>query len=79
MSQRVPVQGDSGHRDRDLREPRTHGPGTITWEEHLLAWEGYRKRYGSTQSAERIAQRGGFGYGELVLFLGSDPKTWEPR
>jgi hypothetical protein len=27
----------------------------------------------------RIAERGGFGYGELQLFLGREPTTWEPR
>lgn len=30
-------------------------------------------------SAERIAERGGFSYGELALFLGREPRTWQPR
>lgn len=53
--------------------------GTITWEEHYKAWEGYQKKYGNIQSAEVIAQRGGFGYYELSDLLGYLPKTWEPR
>ena len=67
---RAPVQGE-----RTL--PR--GPGSITWEEHLLAWSGYAARYGTGQSAERIAERAGFGYDELTEFLGHEPTTWRPR
>ena len=71
---RAPVQeGDVGH-GRD-RKP----PGTITWAEHLEVFEVYAKRYGRDQSAERIAERGGFGYDEIILFMGSPPKTWKPR
>lgn len=55
-----------------------HPPGTMTWEEHVAVWEVYAKRYGSNQSAKRIAARGGFGYGEIVLLTGAPPKTWEP-
>lgn len=66
---RAPVQGDSGSK----------GPGSIAWSEHLLAWSGYAARYGTEQSAERIAERGGFGWGELLFFLGRVPETWEPR
>jgi len=62
-----------------VQEDDDRGPGTITWKEHLLAYSGYAARYGTAQSAERLAQRGGFGYGELKLFLGREPTTWEPR
>ena len=31
------------------------------------------------QSAERIAERGGFGYWEITELLGREPNTWEPR
>jgi len=55
------------------------GPGTISWEEHLLAWSGYASRYGTSQSAERLAERGGFSYAELLLYLRREPTTWEPR
>lgn len=53
-------------------------PGTIAWAEHEEAWRDYNRRYHG-QSAERIAERGGFGYGELVDHLGHPPRTWEPR
>lgn len=53
-------------------------PGTISWEEHLLAYDGYFARFGGGQSAERLAERGGFGYGELREFLGREPTTWAP-
>lgn len=55
------------------------GPGTVSWEEHVVAWVVYAATYGSGQSAERIHERGGFCYGELTEFLGHEPKTWRPR
>ena len=67
---RAPVQGEHNKRDR--------GPGTIAWDEHVLAWSAYAVRYGRDQSAERIAERGGFGYAELTSLLGHEPKTWAP-
>ncbi len=54
------------------------GPGTIDWTEHERAWAIYAARYGRDQSAQRIHARGGFSYGELVTFLGYEPKTWAP-
>ncbi len=52
--------------------------GTIAWPEHVLAWERYRIREGyGCQSAERIAERCGFGYDELTNLLGHEPKTWK--
>jgi hypothetical protein len=66
--ERAPVQGDRGH-------PLA---GTISWVEHLEAFLEYARRYGRSQSVERIAERGGFSYGELLLFLGHAPTTWEP-
>lgn len=64
---RAPVQ-----RDRDRGKPA----GSISWGEHLEAWNYYASRWPG-QSAERIAERGGFGYGELQQFLGHDPVTWK--
>ena len=66
---RAPVQPNRQH-----NKPR----GTVAWAEHLTAWEVYAARYGRGQSAERIAERHGFCYGELVDFLGHEPETWEP-
>lgn len=65
---RAPVQGYGG------REP-----GTVAWEEHCLAWTDYARRYGNGQTAERMAQRGGFEYWEITGHLGHEPKTWKPR
>lgn len=62
------------------RDGRHHRAGSISWEEHLEAWEGYRRCYrhsASLQSAEHINDRGGFGYSELVRFLGHAPTTWK--
>lgn len=72
---RAPVQGSDGAIPRG--QPG-HGPGTIAWTEHELAWSAYAQKYGRDQSAEVIAQRGGFGYRELQIFLGRDPETWAP-
>jgi len=66
---RAPVQ-------MTINPPR--GAGTVSWAEHLLAWEAYEKEYPG-QSAERIAERGGFCYNELCLFLGRPPTTWVLR
>jgi len=56
-----------------------YGPGTVSWLEHLLAWSQYAARYGQSQTAERLAERGGFGYGEMTDYLGHEPATWSPR
>ena len=71
---RAPVQAN---RATDGRRP--HGHGTISWSEHLQAWNGYAARHGTAQSAQRMAERGGFDWPELVEFLGHEPTTWEPR
>lgn len=51
--------------------------GTVAWWEHELAWHDYHRRWPG-QSAERIAERGGFGWDELVDQLGHEPTTWQP-
>lgn len=42
---------------------------TIPWKVHGLAWEAYAKKYGTQQSPERMAERGGFGIYEMDMFL----------
>jgi hypothetical protein len=69
IERRVPVQSSSRH-----GKP----PGTVGWSEHEEAWRAYDAKF-SGQSAERIAERGGFCYGELVDFLGREPATWRKR
>lgn len=55
---RAPVQGD-----------RDHHPGSIPWHVHVTIWEAYAAIFGHDQSAERMAERGGFGYREAQLIL----------
>lgn len=43
--------------------------GTVPWAVHLQAFEVYRARLGGGQTAERIAERGGFSYRELQCLL----------
>ena len=71
---RAPVQGNH----RLPRGTQGRAPGTISWEEHLEAWRAYAREFPG-QNAERIAERGGFGYGELVEYLKRPPTTWEPH
>ena len=70
VQRRAPVQAE--------RAP-VKPAGTIAWSEHLEAWRGYDAKWNCEQSAERIAERGGFGYLELVDLLGHEPETWVAR
>lgn len=70
---RAPVQGDGHARGAVKARP----PGSVSWTEHAEAWLAYSARYGNHQSAERIAERGGFSRGELVMFLGREPSTFK--
>lgn len=70
---RAPVQGE-WNRERTIKKPY----GTVAWSEHLLAWDVYAQHYGRNQSAERMAERAGFGYWEITELLGHEPKTWQP-
>jgi len=73
---RAPVQG--GDHGIPNGAPG-YGAGTISWAEHELAYATYARDHGRDQSAQRIADRGGFGYAELVEYLGRPPETWAPR
>lgn len=71
-ARRAPVQGDYG------RGGYRHLPGTICWCEHQATWLGYSAWLrGAEQSAEKIAKRGGFGYSEILKFLGRVPETYK--
>lgn len=69
---RAPVQGDV----YGVKGGR--GAGSIAWSEHLLAYTGYAREFGRSQTADRLADRGGFSYAELVRYLGREPTTWQP-
>lgn len=67
---RAPMQGDW-----KLRIP----DGSIAWSEHEEIYSAYASTYGRSQSSERIAERGGFGWSECKLLLGREPTTWSKR
>lgn len=69
---RAPVQGEH-------KTASSMPPGTVSWEEHLEAYAVYVKTHGNAQSAERLAERAGFGYQEITELLGHKPKTWKAR
>lgn len=46
----------------------------VPWRIHKKAWEQYARLGHGSQSAERLAERGGFGLTELIILLaGEDP------
>ena len=78
---RAPVQGEMRRdaKGKAVRPISWIPDGTISWEEHEEAWRIYHARFINDQSADRIADRGGFGYSELCMFLGHEPTTWTAR
>lgn len=67
---RAPVRADESLQER---------PGSISWDEHLKAYADHARRYGTSPSAEQIAEKGGFSYWELTNHLGHEPTTWKER
>ncbi|GAA2867023.1 hypothetical protein GGQ99_001347 [Aminobacter niigataensis] len=53
----------------NLRAPVQGYSAGIPWSLHLRAWDVYAKKYGRSQTAERLAERGGFGTQELDIFV----------
>ena len=51
-----------------FQEPDYKLGGYITFEAHLRAYAIYSAIFGTQQSAERLAERGGFGASELDTF-----------
>jgi len=48
--------------------------GTVPWSEAEKAYETYARFFGTDQSLERLAQRGGFGIAEFCwLYVGKNP------
>jgi hypothetical protein len=73
------MSGAKGERRAYVQQELDKPAGTIAWSEHEEVWQAYAKRYGNDQSAERIHERLGFGYYEIVDLIGHEPKTWEAR
>jgi len=67
-----PIQGGT-YRDKetlDYARPIKHyKSGDIPWWLAVEAYQYYSKLYGSSQSLERLAERGGFGREELLWLL----------
>lgn len=63
-----PIQGE---RIRDESGNRREA-GRIPWGVAAAAYEVYARRYGTSQSLVRIAERGGFGWSELIALLRDD-------
>lgn len=60
---RFPIQGKwqrGGYGDRP--------PGTVPWEVAEVAYAAYAARFGSDQSLNRLAERGGFDHGDMDMF-----------
>jgi hypothetical protein len=59
--------------------PMQHGPA-IPWELAETIYKGYAKLHGTQQSLERMAERGGFGWGEVQVIFAElkkrYPDTW---
>lgn len=66
-NRRCPIQAEYGRREEN--KPAT----AIPWWLAELAYEYYAERNGTSQSLERIAERGGFGRDELVKLIRREP------
>jgi hypothetical protein len=81
---RAPLQSSRFERRPDGSVDRgpggpDHPAGTISWAEHEKAWRAYSAEHGDGQTADRMAERGGFGWYEICALLGHEPTTWQPR
>ena len=67
MAERMfPIQGDFGKPPHPMN--RTPA-GQVPWKVAERAYEVYSPLYGTDQSLERLAERAGFGWGELGILL----------
>ena len=62
---RFPIHGDHGR----IGYPDYRGPGTVDWHLAEEAYVEYARRYGKSQSLERLGERGGFGWSEIENLL----------
>ena len=67
-----------------LHDPRNRGPRSVPWGVAERAYQEYARRYGRSQSLERLAERGGFSEGELDAlapgwreYLHKDPEYFD--
>lgn len=77
---RFPIQASRiEHRDGRIESiPAT----SVPWSEAEIAYETYAQLFGTQQSLERLAERGGFGRGEFTIFRAGmmiDSMNWGLR
>ena len=63
-----PIQAGESYIDEDMRRIYPQ-PSKIPWWLAEEAYAYYSERFGTQQSLERLAQRGGFGREELLMLL----------
>lgn len=78
MNRRFPIQSEhydpkcrwgSPHSCPNNEEFRVPFPRTIPWADAEKAYKTYSRRYGTSQSLERLAERAGFGGYEFVQYF----------
>lgn len=71
---RARVQGEGAWYRKSVLPGDDHKirPGSVPWSVHLQAWEEYARQGHGSQSAERVAERGGFGYYEIQCLLSGE-------
>jgi len=60
-----PIQGEPGY----VGNPDKGQPGFIPWWLAELAYQEYSKQFGTSQSLQKLADRGGFGRKELIFLI----------
>lgn len=65
-----PIQHEYGRNEQGDME--RHGECTVPWWLAEIAYKQYAKLFGTRQSLERLAERGGFGREEFVRLLRQD-------
>lgn len=69
-----PIQAGKPYRDDDFGMVYSQR-SAIPWWLAEVAYKSYKRRYGNSQSLERLAERGGFGRKELLFLLGCIQET----
>jgi hypothetical protein len=63
-----------GYRQFPILRSGHHPTSKVPWWLAEIAYEGYVARFGDRQSLEMLAERGGFGRNELVMFIRKEAK-----
>lgn len=68
MTRLAPIQADIAY--WTIPQLKDSAYAAIPWEEHIEIWKNY---FGSNQTAEKIAERGGFGIKESAKYYKMNP------